>query len=211
MGYQEIKIASGAYQLFTPTFEEIGATTYDLQNVIPYQNGEKLAIGGLQLQVCTTAGTYENPLAWRADKDGWCSGPKKVTGVDLGQGRAVCVYNNTGADVFLRVSGEVELEPWSKTISTGSYELIGNMLPCEIDIQNFKPYIGDSPVSVSGMQLQVCTSSGTYENAIAWRSDKNGWCSGPKLVTLPIVPGQAVVFLNSTGSDVKLFIDKKIQ
>ena len=210
MGYQEIKIAKGAYQLFTATFKDVGAKTYDIQQAIPYQNGVKLTASGLQMQVCTAAGAYENPLSWRADKDGWCSGPKK-TNYDIGQGQAVCVFNGTGADVFLRLSGEVEFEPWSKVIPTSSYQLIGNMMPMEIDIQNFKPYIGESVVSVSGLQLQVCTAAGAYENPISWRPDKNAWCSGPKAVTLPIVPGQAVVFLNGTGSEVKIFIDKDIQ
>lgn len=196
------------YHLFTVTFGEVGNTngTFNINGIKVYQNGEEYASNNrVLLQKMDESGAYLTVLNYRKSKGGWCQNATLQESVALKDGEAVCLNNNTGADIQLQVSGEVKIEPWSSTLPTG-YSLCGNMTPTTININDIVPYQNDEIyASNNRILLQKMDSTGAYLTVYNYRKSKGGWCQNATLqegVTLE--PGEAFCLNNNTGDAISL-------
>jgi hypothetical protein len=210
VGYQQVTVPTG-YSLFTVTFKNVDNGEYDLQNIVPYQNGAIYAVNNkVVVQKMDTAGAYLQTYNYRQGKGGWC---KSLTFVGNGvvtfkDGEAMCVNNTTGAPIQLQVSGQVSLEPWSYEIPTG-YSLIGNMTPAEIDMQDIIPYdLNGQVIAVNNkVVIQKMDSTGAYLQTYNYRQGKGGWCKSLTYAgtgVLVFAPGEAACINNQTGAPIKL-------
>ena len=207
VGYQNIRIGTG-YHLFTVTFGEVGSNdgSYNINGIKVYQNGEEYASNNkVILQKMDSTGAYLTSYNYRMGKGGWCITNTLQTDVTLTSGEAVCLYNNTGADIDLQVAGAVNLEPWSAELSTG-YSLCGNMTPVTLNINDIVPYQnGEVYESNNKVILQKMDSTGAYLTSYNYRKGKGGWCITNTLqedVTLE--PGESFCLYNNTGDKITL-------
>lgn len=190
-GYQHISIPKG-FSLYTVTFKNVGGGEYDVQNIIPYV-GEAQLTGANQVtfQKCDKDGYYGTTYGWIQARGGWCQGMTKATDILLASGEAVC-FNSKVDGVTIQVSGEVELIPISKPLTVG-YNLVGNMNPCKINIQDIIPYDGESQLSgANQVTFQKCDTEGNYGTSYGWLAARGGWCQGMTKVTdVFLEPGEA--------------------
>ena len=229
MGYQEIEIPTG-FSLLCVTFKNVSGGSFDIQDMQIYKDGVKYeqSIARLQIQKMLldgdNEGYYDDEQVYnwkkRSGRTGWwkgnttyCEGDYKVT-LDAGEG--LSVNNTSGGTLTLRVSGEVELTPWSMEIPTG-FSLIGNMTPVTLDLQDAKVYMADKTTlyeqSIARVQVQKMLIDGDNEGyyddeqVYNWkkRSGRTGWwkgnttyCEGDNAVSL--APGEAVSINNTSGN-----------
>ena len=210
VGYQKITIPTG-YSLFSVTFQDVGSGDYDIQDIVPYQNGVVVTANArVNIQKMDTDGYYLQSYGFRNGKGGWCSGLTYVgrDAVTFKDGEAMCINNTTGAEVQLQVSGAVALTPWSGVIPTG-FSLIGNMTPSTIDIQDIVPYDLDGNVITANarVNIQKMDTAGYYLQSYGYRNGKGGWCSGLTYIgtgAVTFAPGEAACINNTTGAPIKL-------
>ena len=217
------------------TFKDVGSQTIDLQNVQVYKNGvlyenslarlafQKMLIDG------DNEGSYDNTkiYSWKKKSGvtGWYKGNdycKDEFAVQLMSGEGLSVNNTSGGELTLRVSGEVELNPWSMEIPTG-FSLIGNMTPVTLDLQDVKVYKADKETlyenSLARLAFQKMLidgdNEGSYDNTkiYSWKkkSGVTGWYKGNDYCkdefAVSLAPGEAVSVNNTSGTP--LFIKYK--
>ena len=210
VGYQQITIPTG-YSLFTVTFKDVAGGAYDIQDIVPYQNGTVVTANAkVNIQKMDTAGAYLTSYGYRNGKGGWCQGLTYLgTGaVTFSDGEAMCINNSTGAEVQLQVSGAVDISPWSYEVGTG-YSLIGNMTPAEIDIQDIVPYDLEGNVITANakVNIQKMDTAGAYLTSYGYRNGKGGWCQGLTYLgtgAVTFAPGESACVYNNTGASIKL-------
>ena len=207
MGYQQVTVPTG-YSLFTVTFGEVGNIdgTFNINGIKVYQNGEEYASNNkVLLQKMDATGAYLQVYNYRKGKGGWCITNTLQEDVALTDGEAVCINNNTGAEIQLQVSGSVNVNPWSGTIPTG-YSLCGNMTPVTININDVIPYQnGEVYASNNKVLLQKMDTSGAYLQVYNYRKGKGGWCITNTLQEdITLTPGEAFCVNNNTGDAIQL-------
>ena len=85
--------------------------TINLNDVVPYQNGEVYASNNkVLLQKMDSTGAYLDVYNYRKGKGGWCSGTTLKTDITLAPGESFCVNNNTGAAIQLKFKNPVVAE-----------------------------------------------------------------------------------------------------
>lgn len=198
MGYQELTLGPG-YHFMTVTFQDVGTKGYAVSGIDVYQNGEMLS-GGITFQGCDENGDYLKLYTYKGN-GAWKNGPKTCTDV-LKPGEAVMFNNGTGEDVQLRVSGEVVLQPWTGELIPG-YNMVGNMTPNTISIQDFKAYDLAGNLLNGAVTIQRCNSDGDYLTLYTFKGE-SGWKNGPKVSTEVFAPGEAALLNNGTGANIKI-------
>ena len=102
VGYKKASTEKAGFRLFTPMFQSVGATTYDIQDLIPsgtYVDGQ------INLQTLDADGNGGDiALAWWGD--GWYDSNDNTPSVPLNKGDAVWLYSPDDA-VTLECAGEV--------------------------------------------------------------------------------------------------------
>ena len=211
VGYQQITIQPG-YSLFTVTFENVNGEDYDIQDIkVLNANGSDYASNNkVRMQKVSPSGSYGTLYNYRLSKGGWCqaatfAGEKTVT---FASGEGVALYNGDTAALLLSVSGGVKLNPVSTAIPAGSYQIIGNMTPVTVDLQDVIPYIGDVVCSANNkVRVQKVTSSGSYDTLYNYRQSKGGWCRSATVIgrnEVTLAPGEAVAVYNGETSAITL-------
>ena len=191
VGYQRISIPKG-FSLYTVTFKNVAGGNYNVQDIIPYVGDAQLSgMNQVTFQKCDLTGSYGTTYGWLPVRGGWCQGMTKVTDVTLSDGEAVC-FNSKVDDVTIQVSGAVEITPVSVSLSTG-FNLVGNMTPVELNIQDIIPYVGDAQLTgMNQATLQKCGTDGSYGTTYGWLPVRGGWCQGMTKVTdVTFLPGEA--------------------
>lgn len=160
-----------------------------------------------------TEGGYLDPsLNYRSGKSGWCNKSALVTDVCVEKGEAVCLDNESGSALTLRVSGEVVLTPVSKIFPAG-YSLAGNMTPVTINMNDIEVYYRTSPdgeweIFPSNNQVflqKMDTEGGYLDPSYNYRSSKSGWCNKSSLVTnVTFAPGESFCLDNESGYEIQL-------
>ena len=210
MGYQQIEIPEG-YSLFTVTFKDITETTFDIQNIIPYDaDGVEIASNSkIMLQKMDDTGTYLTTYNYRKGRGGWCAGNTLVEAgtVTLKDGEAVCLNNKYGSVIKVQISGQVELRPQT-TLAKG-YSLVGNMTPATIDLQDMIPYDldGNEIALNSKVMIQKMDSDGAYLTTYNYRKSRGGWCAGNTLIEtgdVTFTPGEAFCLNNKYDTAIVL-------
>ena len=142
-------------------------------------------------QKCSTDGSYGTTYGWLQARGGWCQGMTKVDNVTLKDGEAVC-FNSKLEGVVIRVSGSVEITPYSYALSTG-FNLVGNMTPATINLQDIVPYSGETELGgMNQVTLQKCNADGSYATTYGWLPARGGWCQGmTKVEDVTFAPGEA--------------------
>ena len=191
VGYQEISIPKG-FSLYTVTFKNVVGGDYNVQDMIPMVNGAQLTgMNQVTFQKCSTDGSYGTTYGWLQARGGWCQGMVKVNDVTLLSGEAVC-FNSKQENVMIRVSGAVELTPYSHALKTG-FNLVGNMTPATINLQDIVPYVGETQLTgMNQVTLQKCNTDGSYATTYGWLPARGGWCQGmAKVENVTFEPGEA--------------------
>jgi hypothetical protein len=128
--------------------------------------------------------------------------------VTFASGEGVALYNGDSAALLLSVSGGVKINPVSTAIPAGSYQIIGNMTPVTVDLQDVIPYIGDVVCSANNkVRVQKVTSSGSYDTLYNYRLSKGGWCRSATVINrneVTLAPGEAVAVYNGEASAITL-------
>lgn len=206
VGYQTIKIAKGAYQLFTVTFEDVSLPQYDIQDikVVTAEGADYTTNNKIKIQKISSNGDYATQYNYRQGKGGWCQSATFVGKgvVFLGSGEGVCVNNSdTVNDVYLRVSGAVTINPVSMTVAPSSFTIIGNMTPVEIDLQDVVPYAGDAIYATNNrIKVQKIKANGDYDTQYNYRKGKGGWCQSADYIgrdAVKLAPGESLCVNNS--------------
>ena len=211
VGYQEISVPTG-YSLFTVTFQEVGGGNYDIQNIVPYTTEGAVVTGNNKVivQKMDTTGAYLTTYNYRSTKGGWCQGSTFVgtEAVTFSDGEAMCINNNFGAVVKLRVSGAVAITPQTPALPTG-YSLCGNMTPVTIDLQDITPCDSEGNVVTGNNKviIQKMDTTGAYLTTYNYRTTKGGWCQGSTYVgteAVTFAPGESFCLNNNFGAPVVL-------
>ena len=222
VGYQEVTLDEN-FSLFTVTFKGVGAGNgYDVQDIIPLDvNGEVVSANNrVIIQKLNSDGGYvSTTYNYRQTRGGWCQGSTYLgrEALLLKEGEAVCVNNQTGGKINLRVSGEVVLTPVSMTFGE-NFSLAGNMTPATIDIQDIIPYDSGTDTEITANNrviIQKLTSDGGYESTTYnYRKSRGGWCQGSTVLsrgTVTFTPGQAFCLNNQTGASIVLKFKSPIE
>ena len=134
VGYQLIPVPSG-YSLFTPTFKDVAQTSIDLTTIVLCDaDGQELDnYNEVGIQKMDDTGAYLDTYSY-ATGFGWNVDYESIAAGDVvfSLGEAVCVNNDSGDTVYLRVAGEVDMVN-QNAIGTG-YVLWGNSTPVAIDM-----------------------------------------------------------------------------
>ena len=204
MGYQNITITPG-YQLFTVTFKDVSNAQYDVQDVkvLNTDGTEYATLNKVRIQKLSAAGEYGTTYNYRLSKGGWCNGSTVLERGEVlfADGEGVALNNLTAGDLVLQVSGAVNLTPVSTLVAAGSYQIIGNMTPVEVDIQDVVPYDGDTVYgTLNKIRIQKLGADGEYGTTYNWRESKGGWCNGATFIGRDVVtlkPGESVAVFNA--------------
>ena len=198
--------------MFTTTFQDVQTSTYDIQNVkVVNADGSDYTLNNkVKIQKVTASGNYGTTYNYRQSKGGWCSAATYVgTGVVMLQdGEGVALYNGDANDLYLSVSGQVNLTPVSTTVPAASYQIIGNLTPVTVDIQSVKPYIGDTECTNNNkVKIQKVLENGNYGPTYNYRKAKGGWCSAATYIGTDVVylePGECVAVYNGESEAITL-------
>ena len=204
MGYQQIPISQG-YQLFTVTFKDVTNSQYDVQDikVLKADGSEYTTLNKVRIQKLSAAGEYGTTYNYRLSKGGWCDGAVVLNRGDvlLADGEGVALNNLATESLVLQVSGAVNLEPVSTTVAPNSYQIIGNMTPVEVDIQDVVPYDNDTVYgTLNKIRIQKLGADGEYGTTYNWRQSKGGWCNGATFIgrdAVTLKPGESVAVFNA--------------
>ena len=211
VGYQTIKIQPG-YTLFTVTFKDVNKAEYDIQDVkVLNADGTDYASNNkIKVQKVEESGNYGTTYNYRLSKGGWCQANTFIGAdiVKLADGEGVALHNGDAVDVYLQVSGAVNLNPVSTPIPATSYKIIGNPTPSTIDIQDVIPYIGTEVCSANNkVKIQKVKINGDYDTTYNFRLSKGGWCSAATFIgrdVLKLEPGEAIAVYNGEASAITL-------
>ena len=211
VGYQTIKIEPG-YALFTVTFKDVSKAEYDIQNVkvLNASGAGYTSQNKIKIQKVSEGGDYGTTYNYRLGKGGWCQANTFIGAdvVKLADGEGVALHNGDSVDVYLQVSGAVNLNPVSTPIPATSYKIIGNPTPSTIDIQDVIPYIGTEICTAQNkVKIQKVKADGDYDTTYNFRKSKGGWCSASTFLgrdVLKLEPGEAIAVYNGETSAITL-------
>ena len=208
VGYQSIDIAQG-YNMITPTFNDINATSYNIQNVKP--SGENIGgWGDVNIQFIDDEGNWSDQYFWwtadmgaPAGVDGWYDGDN-LAYVSIPVGKGFVLSSDEGAGTVI-VSGAVDFDAKDIDMYQG-YNGAGNSKPVPVDIQKIKP-IGDSVGGWGDVNIQFIDNEGNWSNQyFYWTADMgapagvDGWYDGDTLVETQIQPGAGFVLSADEGN-----------
>ena len=206
-----MKIVPG-WQLYTVTFKDVTEANYDVQNIKVLTSTGADYTTNNKIKICKidATGEYGTVYNYRQSKGGWCNASTFVSTnvVTFADGEGVALQNGDTVDLYLQVSGAVNLTPVSTEVSAGAWKIIGNMTPNEVDIQDVIPYIGDTICS-NNNKVKICKidALGEYGTIYNYRQSKGGWCQGSTLLERNVVklaPGEAVAVNNAEASAITL-------
>lgn len=207
VGYQLIKVPVG-YTLFTPTFEGVNGEL-DLTSIqICDENGAELSlINEVGVQKMDSAGAYFDLYGYCPDAGGWNLDFVAIETGDITfkNGETVCVANDSGADVYFKVSGQVDLVNMNK-IGTG-FVLWGNSTPVKIDLTKVSVVDADGnelPL-INEVGVQKMDSDGAYRDLYGFCPDAGGWNLDFAAIEegdFTLEPGEAVCVANDYGQEV---------
>ena len=211
VGYQQIKIKPG-YSLFTVTFKNVNDTEYDIQDikVVNADGSDYTSNNKVRMQKVSSDGSYGTLYNYRVSKGGWCQAATFAgrDAVTFASGVGVALNNGDTSDLYLMVSGQVNLNPVSSSIPASSYQIIGNMTPVAVDIQDVVPYIGSDICSANNkVRVQKVKVDGSYDALYNYRLAKGGWCKSATFAgrdSLVLEPGEAVAVYNGEDSAITL-------
>ncbi len=211
VGYQNITVPSG-YSLFTVTFNDINGGNFDIQGVkVLTAAGEAYTVNNkVKFQKVAPNGAYGTIYNYRLSKGGWCQAATLVPAgtVTLADGEGVALYNGESTSVILQVSGSVNLEPVSTAVSASSYQIIGNLTPVTVDIQDVIPYIGEAICSANNrVKIQKVGTDGSYGTIYNWRQAKGGWCQAATFIgrdAVTLAPGEGLAVYNGEAEAITL-------
>ena len=249
VGYQDITIpgnASGSsYSLFCVTFKNTAGGSFKINSIkickadgtevddtSANRSRDKITLMKLNP---TTAVVYDEEYSYTTRNGlGWhlsTNTDPLSDGIVLQDGEGVYVANSQGADMKLRVSGEVNISPVSFAIpyvaSGTGYTLCGNFTPNPIKINSIVPLnasreaFSESPSSnrsrdkIVLMKLNPITAvvydeeySYTTRNGLGWHLSTN---TDPLSDSYVLQPGEGVYVANSQGTTVYLQLPSPIQ
>ena len=207
VGYQIIKVPAG-FTLFTPTFKGV-AGELDLTTIsICDENGADLPLyNEVGIQKMDASGAYLDTYGFCPDVGGWNVDFAAIEAEDVTfkVGETMCVANDSGADVYFKVSGEVDLI--NKNLVGQGFVLWGNSTPVEIDLTEV------SVVDAEGNELplynevgvQKMSADGAYLKGYGFCPDVGGWnidFAAIEKGEFTLKPGEAVCVANDCGQDV---------
>ena len=209
VGYQLIKVPTG-YTLFTPTFEGVGGeldlTTIDICD----ETGavDTSLYNEVGVQKMDAEGAYFDLYGYSPDFGGW---NLDFAAIEVGDitfkiGETVCVANDSGKDVYFRVSGQVDLVNKNE-IGVG-YVLWGNSTPVKIDLTQVSVVDSDGEVMDSlynDVGIQKMDADGAYFDLYGYSPDFGGWNLDFAAIEegdFTLEPGEAACVANDCGSTV---------
>ena len=208
MGYQLIKVPTG-YTLFTPTFDGVNGEL-DLTSIAICDADGAVDTGlynEVQVQKMDTAGAYLDAYGYCPDVDGWNVGFSAIAAGDVTfkVGETICVANDSGKDVYFRVSGKVDLV--NKNEVGEGFVLWGNSTPVKIDLTQVQivDENGDEMSLYNEVQIQKMDDLGAYLDAYGYCPDVGGWNMGFTAIEegdVSLEPGEAVCVGNDCGQTV---------
>ncbi len=218
VGYQQVTIKAKAYQLFTATFLDVEGDAYDIQGVkvVNADGTSYTANNKVKIQKVSSDGNYGTTYNYRFGKGGWCQNATFLGDgvVMLANGEGVALYNGDDNDLALMVSGKVNLTPVSMTIPSKTYQIIGNLTPVTVDIQNVKPFIGDVECSANNkVKIQKVLANGNYGTTYNYRKSKGGWCQNATFLgaeTVYLEAGEGVAVYNGEDEAITLHFPSPI-
>ena len=219
VGYQLIPVPEG-FSLFCPTFKGVGGrldlSTIDICTADGAINTE--IYGMVSLQQMNAQGGYI-PGTYLYDKDsypdnGW-ENPSheeiKIGELTFAEGEGVCINNDFGETVYIRVSGEVDLINRNE-VGEG-YILWGNSTPVALDLCNLNVVDVDGEINLDiygAVSIQFMNAQGGYiPGTYLYDKDSypdNGWENPSHEEIAPgekvLQPGEAVCINNDFGETV---------
>ena len=194
------------------TFKDVTEATYDVQNikVLNADGSDYVANNKVKINKLAAEGEYGSTYNYRQSKGGWCNGATYISTnvLTFADGEGVALLNGDTTDLYLQVSGAVNLSPVSMTVPAASYSIIGNMTPATVDIQSVIPYIGESICSNNNkIKINKIGADGEYGATYNWRQAKGGWCTGATFIgtgVLSLAPGEAVAVYNGEDAGITL-------
>ena len=172
--------------------------------------GDYSANNRVKFQKVSASGDYGTTYNYRLAKGGWCNSATFVGRdvVMLNDGEGIAIYNGDAADLNLQVAGQVNLVPVSTPIPAASYQIIGNMTPVEVDIQDVIPYLGAEICSANNrVKIQKVLPNGDYGVTYNYRKTKGGWCNSATFIgrdALKLAPGEAVAVYNGEAEAITI-------
>ena len=219
VGYQLIPVPEG-FSLFCPTFKGVGGRL-DLStiDICTADGAINLDIyGAVSLQQMNAEGGYI-PGLYVYDKDsyaenGW-ENPShqeiQVGEMTFAEGEGVCINNDYGETVYIRVSGEVDL--LNRNEVGEGYILWGNSTPVALDLCNLNIVDSDGEINLDiygAVSIQFMNTEGGYIPGLyVYDKDsysENGWENPSHEEIAPgekvLQPGEAVCINNDYGETV---------
>lgn len=217
VGYQLIKVPTG-YTLFTPTFDGI-ATDLDLTSIAVCDSTG--AVNGniyntINIQKMDTLGAYLDAYSYCPDVGGW---NVDYTAIEAGDvtfkvGETMCVANDTGDDVYFRVSGKVDLV--NKNEVGEGFVLWGNSTPVKIDLTQVTivDANGNEMTDIyNTVNIQKMDELGAYLDAYSYCPDVGGWNVDYTPISegdVTLEPGEAVCVANDSGATIYFKLPRPI-
>ena len=209
VGYQLIKVPTG-YTLFTPTFDGVNAEL-DLTSIeICDSTGaiNESLYNDVGVQKMDTAGAYLDVYSYSPDFGGWNVDFAAIEAGDVTfkVGETICVANDSGADVYFRVSGKVDLV--NKNEVGQGFVLWGNSTPVKIDLTQVSVVDSNGDVMSSlynDVGVQKMDDTGAYLDVVSYSPDFGGWNIDFTAIEegdFTLEPGEAVCVANDCGSTV---------
>ena len=205
VGYQTVTIPAG-FSLWTPTFVDVNATTFDLANFRLADNAA--GDGTEQIQVLDADGLVTQTWVWLNETAGMDPGwydfntwEPVSTPIRKGEGYLI----NVLADVDLLMKGVVLAGERSATLTAG-FNVFGNNAPVEIALADIK--LSADAAGDGTEQIQVLDADGLVTQTWVWLNETAGMDPGWydfntwEPVETSIAPGQA--FLINVLADVDL-------
>ena len=207
VGYQYIEIPAG-YNLFTPTFNGV-ATELDVTTIaVCDADGNELDLfNDVTMQKMDDTGAYLDGIAYSPTFGGWnidfaAVDPETFT---FKPGETVCIGNESGGKVYLRVSGQVDLVNLNKI--TSGYVLWGNGTPVPVDFTQIQVVDADGVELdlFNDVTFQKMDDTGAYLDGIAYSPTFGGWNVDFTAIEegdFVLQPGEAGCVGNESGAEV---------
>ena len=221
VGYQ-IQTVGEAYSLQVASFQGIGVSTYNIQDLKPSApEGTALGGGVFDLQTLDETGGMSEQFYYMtvADdygitKDGWYNDDGETFSTKtFERGEGFMFNNSTGASAGLTFSGAVYTNEVT-VVAPEAYSLMGNIRPMNLSIQDLVPVApGGTAVGGGVFDLQTLDEAGGMAEQFYYMTaaddygiTKDGWYNddGETLSTKVFSPAEGFMFNNSTGASAGL-------
>lgn len=216
VGYQLIKVPTG-YTLFTPTFDGI-ATDLDLTSIAVCDSTGAVneSYNEVNIQKMDSLGAYLDVYSYCSEVGGWNVdySPIAAGEVTFKVGESICVANDTGDDVYFRVSGKVDLV--NKNEVGEGYVLWGNSTPVAIDITQVTivDENGNERTDLyNDVNIQKMDTVGAYLDVYGYCPEVGGWNVDYSPIAegeFTLEPGESVCVANDSGSTIYFKLPRPI-